>query len=795
MSRRRASFMALIGGILLIGLWGQMALAREESPKRECAICHIMWLTDFKKAGVETLIPYDPKPVVATGRQDVVSTERMCFSCHDGFVLDSRFVWAERDHLHPVGVKPSKDVQVPLVDGKEVLPLNDDGKIYCGTCHSAHGVEWDNKESPIFLRAENINSGLCVLCHTNRAKGPASGNHPLHSRPPRHPEALLAAGGQLGNKGGVICQSCHRVHGSRQKKLLVLPLQESRLCTSCHADKNSIRRTRHDMGAMGVTAPNIRRETTTHAGVCSACHVPHKASGPRLWARRRPKGMDMISSLCRSCHDKQGPAHEKTVGRQSHPVDVPITRVGIRAELSRWISRLPVLSELPDPVPLPLIDRRGNHARVDGRVTCVACHDPHRWAPPGGRPMPVGADPRRIEGDGRNSFLRLPHDGRNRLCRNCHRDKPAVAFSKHNLAISASGTRNAMGQTVAEAGVCSACHLPHNGRGPRMWARPAGRAAGIEGLCASCHADGKPAKKKQTGDHSHPVHVGLERLPDGIRPRLPLFSRTGERHAEGAEVDCATCHDPHIWDGAHPASRAGARADVEGDGRNSFLRVPAAGPSPLCVRCHADKALVFGTEHDLRVTAPAARNGKQATIAEGGVCGQCHTPHTPLAPVRLWARLPGPGKDAMETLCRSCHQAGGLAGKKVPAELHHPPRRVPANAGRQVGVRKANITPPVFSKTGERVPVGRITCPTCHDPHRWNPARAKPGDGRRHEGTVLDSFLRHARTEGFLCSDCHGLDSLFRYKYFHWPASRTPHSLYEEAEKDRADQSRSRVAR
>ena len=784
MSRRRASLAVLTACVLLSGLWSQSLPAREESPKRECAICHIMWLTDFKRAGVETLIPYDPRPVVDTGRQDVVSTERMCFSCHDGFVLDSRFVWEERQHLHPVGVKPSQDVKVPIVDGKQVLPLNDDGKVYCGTCHSAHGVEWDNKESPIFLRAENINSGLCVLCHSNRAKGAVSGNHPLHSKPPTHPDALLAAGGQLGNKGGVICQSCHRVHGSRQKKLLVLPNDQSGLCTTCHAAKRRILGSRHDMAAMGIDAPNIRNQQAAHAGVCSACHVPHKAAGPRLWARQRPAGMDMISSLCRSCHRPDGPAHEKIIGPNSHPVDVPVSRVGIVAELERWRSRLPALTGLAPPVPLPLIDARGNHAKRDGKVTCVACHDPHQWAPdtePQADAAMANADPRELEGDGRTSFLRLPHDGENRLCSNCHRDKPAVQFSKHNLDLTAVDAVNVSGRTVADNGACSACHLPHNGRGPRMWARQPAAKPGIEGLCTSCHEKGAPAAKKLTGRHSHPVHVGLDRLPQSVDPGLPLFTASGDRPGEDApgEVDCATCHDPHVWDVAHPDSRAGARAEVEGDGRNSFLRQALGTDSALCVKCHTDKRLVFGTEHDLRVTAPTAVNGKDQDLAASGVCGQCHTPHTPLVGARLWARPPGPGEHVLETLCTGCHRAGGLAADKVPAKRHHPPRRVPSNAGRRVGVRKANINPPVFSDAGERIPVGKITCPTCHDPHRWDPARAHPGDGKRHEGTVLNSFLRHARTDGFLCSDCHGVDSLFRYKYFHWPESRERHHLYE----------------
>ena len=124
--------------------------ARVVEEKRECAICHIAWLPDFKKQEIETLVPHNPRPDVATGRQDVVSTEMMCFSCHDGYVLDSRFLWQEGGHTHPVGVVPSEKVNIPKEDGKTIFPLNDDGKVYCGTCHSAHGVEWGSDLSPVF---------------------------------------------------------------------------------------------------------------------------------------------------------------------------------------------------------------------------------------------------------------------------------------------------------------------------------------------------------------------------------------------------------------------------------------------------------------------------------------------------------------------------------------------------------------------------------------------------------------------------------------------------------------------
>ena len=114
-------------------LLGAPALAQiDVGEQRECASCHIAWLRDFKRGDVTTLIPYEPRPRTETGRQDVSSTERMCFSCHDGFMLDSRATW-KGGHGHPVGVAPSDKVKLPTVDGKVVFPLNDDGKLYCGS--------------------------------------------------------------------------------------------------------------------------------------------------------------------------------------------------------------------------------------------------------------------------------------------------------------------------------------------------------------------------------------------------------------------------------------------------------------------------------------------------------------------------------------------------------------------------------------------------------------------------------------------------------------------------------------
>ncbi len=768
----------LVLGLLLAGwLPATEAAPRLPSAKRECSTCHIMWLTEFKRDDVQTLIPYDPTPTVESGKQDVVSTERMCFSCHDGFVLDSRFLWKNRKHTHPVGVIPSDKVKIPLVEGKEVFPLNQDGKMYCGTCHSAHGIDWNQKEATIFLRVNNHNSTMCILCHNNKAGGPFKNNHPILQQAMPSAKKLLVVGGELGSKNEVICQSCHRPHGSSEKKLLVKSNQNSALCATCHDDKKGIMGSKHDLGLMAPEAKNILGKTVAQSGPCSACHIPHENNGIRLWARYKDPDLDTVSAFCLGCHKDDGPAHKKTLGIQTHPVNVPVAKVGITARKGKWQSRFPAMKNLPAIKALPLFNAQGKPAKQAGNITCLTCHDPHVWDHKSvNAPLP---DPRKLEGDGSNSFLRIAHDGKNLLCTNCHRDKAVVQLSKHNLEISARGEKNRDGKTVEQSGTCSACHLPHNGSGAKMWARALSRKwEGVEKLCVSCHIDNGVARDKLPGEFGHPVHVSLDKLPEKVNPGLPLFNWDAQHDQKHGEVDCGTCHDPHQWQPGKPLSTLGANAEVEGDANTSFLRIPATHGAKLCLKCHVDKKYLLGTDHDMRVTARKVKNAKGQKLAQSGVCGQCHSVHTPVMKQRLWARKPGQGKDPLERQCRSCHRKDGPAAKKVPPNLEHPPRTVPSNKGRLYGGRRNNILPPVFDTEGQPVMAGRITCPTCHNPHQWDPARKQPGKGKNLEGDVSTSFLRHSQTDYFLCTDCHGEDALFRYKYFHWDKSRVKHHLY-----------------
>jgi len=145
--------------------------------------------------------------------------------------------------------------------------------------------------------------------------------------------------------------------------------------------------------------------------------------------------------------------------------------------------------------PLPLFDEEGRKS-PDGNVTCATCHNPHQWDPNVVKEGP-GKD---VEGDGTNSFLRVANNPDSALCRNCHLQR-SVVFSKHNIGISAPEEKNGPGSKVSETGPCSACHLPHNGNGMKMWARKLGGGMEdpISQLCKNCHSKGSLAERRRWG--------------------------------------------------------------------------------------------------------------------------------------------------------------------------------------------------------------------------------------------------------------------------------------------------------
>ena len=752
--------------VALTLLYAQAAsAARGMGPQRECATCHVSWLKVFKRKGIKTLIRKEAKELTKTGMQDSSSTNKMCFSCHDGFVEDSRTVWKGRGHDHPVGIKPSKKIRIPTSKGKKIFPLNDDGKVYCGTCHSAHGVDWDETESALFLRVKNVESSLCLACHLDKSTGPAEGNHPVFKPMKKKPENLVEAGSRFGAKNSVICETCHKTHEALSRRMLVVTAQQAELCGSCHENKKTVVGTKHDMALMAPEIMNIKGDTVLKSGTCVACHLPHDAKGPALWAREAYTEADPSAASCLGCHNKDTVGHEKALTGNNHPVGVPVKNLGVKINGKKWIGYDVVKGKDEELMPLPLYDKQGLRKINGTNLGCGSCHDPHLWSVDKNQQGDDKPDPRNVEGDTTNSFLRVADTGNSDLCINCHSNKRAVLLTKHNQRIYA--------PDKGPAGPCTNCHQAHNAEEHALWSREPGPGTGdVEILCTACHNKDGMVKENIAGAHSHPVAVAMG---PNMKTSLPLHFHYKDKSKKNGKVDCSTCHNPHQWDPKNAASKAGASMKAEGDAKTSFLRIPAH-DSGLCLDCHKDKESIVKTEHDLNITAPTAVNNMNLTVKHSGICAQCHAVHQAESSMALWGRKLDKDDNDGNNLCLSCHADGKIAENKQPISYKHPKDAlIWSQEIRDHFGRISKTALPVFDAFGRRTDaMGSIACATCHDAHTWQ-ADSKTPPGKNTEGDVSNSFLRVKHTKGIVCTECHGEEAIYRYKYFH---GKSAHKKY-----------------
>ena len=730
--------------------------ALKQSSKRDCAVCHVMWIDAFKTEQ-RTLIPWQPGNVLMQDTQGVVSSEDVCYSCHDGYVNDSRAVlWKYNNHS--INIKPSKDISVP-----PDLPMNVKGELYCGTCHSPHGIGAAPEDNPLgftsFFRVKNVDSSLCENCHTAQAAFKATNGHFLGKSEKPLPAALFDYGSRAASDSNkIICQTCHRMHGARGQGIIVVDNTASRLCTTCHTSQKPLIDSQHDLRVTQPGYQNSRQQSVARSGPCSACHVSHNAAGKRLWARKVTSG-NLASQVCLSCHGANGLPAATKLGRHSHPIQQKVSQ-----QVTPGTS-LPLFLDGFQPAP-------------EGLIQCLTCHDAHRWNPT----QTTGKSLKETNGDGSNSFLRLANDGAAALCVGCHADKQTVNRSDHNLAVTAPQAKNRQGLTVVQSGTCSACHVPHNALAHQLWARPlAARDEIANQMCTDCHRSEGAASAKQTGSNDHPLGITLPRavLPPpsamGNLP-LPLYESTGKQSDVG-RMACLTCHDPHRWTSAVSANHdAQYAANREGSALNSFLRRPNSPSSLLCGACHATQMPVDGSAHDLRITAPSALNVLGQTAAESGTCGACHLAHNSPHALKLWAQPFPPlaaDQSAMDALCLACHAKGKNAAARIPAFATHPKDTLISNVMR-FNTGSGNYTP-LFDQTGAQVQLGELACPSCHNAHQWH----LPGTGRTSTGNQdqkgFGRFLR-VRSAEAVCIDCHGPDGLYRYLYFHTSRPRIPQS-------------------
>jgi predicted CXXCH cytochrome family protein len=371
------------------------------------------------------------------------------------------------------------------------------------------------------------------------------------------------------------------------------------------------------------------------------------------------------------------------------------------------------------PVPAELLHTGDESARNE--VTCLVCHRAH------------GAD--------QQALLEVPGPPAN-LCRPCHPSQEAVRAGPHDLA---KDPRAWPAASAATGDVCLACHRIH-GTG-QMGGFRMGLARGSPSTnapCLPCHPGAAPGAE---GEMSL-VHPGLVAAASPVAAGLPVTAAGPGQ----VTVGCGTCHDPH-------ASGAGQETGA------LLLRAPAGGtPDGLCLACHKEAAGIHATDHGPLKLKTA---GFEAVTG----CRPCHLVHAderaivrpllwsaPLAAQATWSPL----DLAADRYCVCCHRGRGPAA--VPPVSTHPT------------VLMFNVTGPdqrgflpLFGPADQVSPFGSLSCRTCHLAHGRGSPTALRLEAEAPGAAATQAGLWYLRTftHESLCVNCHGVEALRRFLFFH----------------------------
>jgi predicted CXXCH cytochrome family protein len=660
--------------------------------------------------------------------------EIICLTCHvshggdKGLVLPRHEYTCTLCHNDKGKIRETPHGRLGAAEEQDAAPGDDP----CRSCHGSHG--WKVAMEETGMGGSAIEK-VCWHCHGPNGSFPMRGyfGHILGVPPSRGTGGrdlpLFWNDGRRFKRGNITCSTCHDVHSDPGEFSLRLEPGEKRsaLCLGCHTRQEAVAGTKHDISLYFPGEKNRLGENASSTGTCGVCHLAHSSGLGDSWAREieaDPTQLGRLYPVCSTCHDEGSIAQGKTVAERIHPPPE-------------------VVSLNPD----------------SGAIDCDGCHNPHAWNPLDSGDKGDFFTP----GDNSNSFLVSPSSGRSPLCLKCHTERVSVAGTKHDLTSSGGD-----GKRESGPGLCETCHLPHGGQELLMWPTPLKEpeSHGSE-TCLQCHEE-KREGLETASDHPIGVTPGAKASKE-----FPLYLPDGRKYFRG-NVSCGTCHDPHTWSPVE-----GMPSSPEGNPSTSFLRMEADGYSPLCFPCHADHAMVVGTDHDLRVTSAEAVNLDGSSTDESGVCGACHSVHGARHQPYLWNREEGSGEDPQSRYCRGCHDEGAMDEAKVPARLEAHLVSYPGKGmisrlftRRQTGTFGGSSSLALYDAKGEEESRGYISCSTCHDPHRWEAETSRSGTGVPLEGDSGNSFLKERSTFSVgssFCKTCHKDDTLEMYRHYHTP--------------------------
>ena len=219
--------------------------------------------------------------------------------------------------------------------------------------------------------------------------------------------------------------------------------------------------------------------------------------------------------------------------------------------------------------------------------------------------------------------------------------------------------------------------------------------------CRECHI-----YEMDSDHHPSSMLVGILEEPALIPEEFKLYNN---------KMECLTCHEMH------------KNKDNLARDRYFLIGSPYAERKDICRRCHQNNNQVDINPHSNYAYAGKEKKNQFA----GKECLFCHHPssgksYTEDANLRA--------SDAF--MCWRCH--GVMQGDFL--SRHYLLKDIPQDEGMKYEGLQASFDPSLHLD-----PFGRITCTTCHDPHKpYDAAREKNGTGR--------IPMRSKK----ICSSCHG---------------------------------------
>jgi len=657
--------------------------------------------------------------------------------------------------------------------------INDEKR--CVTCH----VQWheDHDQANNLLpniRTSTVIDGrpgivsdaeMCLSCHDGYVMDSRETFSSTNHQGDLDKAHIRIQGLPLNTTNAIYCGTCHTPHALKPVRrgslapFLREPVTNSTLCLDCHADHAQDQGS-HPIHVIPDTAAKLSAETflgtqgelecmTCHPihgteaviGVsvqdrtvlCSSCHASKfqiNSTDHDLSSTLSNKSGAIGPSLadqdaCASCHVSHG-GQGKFMWAGDLDRSQGENAYCLGCHSATGLGREKSFSHMGHPVSGKSIQQAVPELalKAGDQLQCVTCHDPHQWDPSGKHAV----DSANEEGTEYTSFLRLPDDSQGQLCIACHAEQQAIVNSDHG--VSRVGFQQYFSEIGTLHGQCSTCHDTHGPSGLRVTEPQADLS---RSLCESCH----------TGTHAPTTIGGWDhplggQLPAGVD--LPNFQ---------GGLTCITCHDPHNWGTLRESSPT---ADLQGNDANSFLRITNWPQPELCLNCHPEQATVINTKHAIE-------------DPDHNTCSQCHSPHNARHASGILAAWDDQaGETFSEKICLSCHQQGAVAEGKIPPAWSHPHQygTVPPN------VRGSGTWEdfPLFDANGPNRSFGYVDCLTCHDPHTWSfKSELATPESVKVAGDHLSSFLRNPARKT-LCTDCHGINALWKYNYFHDPERR-----------------------